>query len=157
MKIQLAKNLHSFIIKKWLWTLNLPCQYKWFALRRLTAAFSCKNILHKSWAEIVLCFENFYHKQLQIVLMNCHRTIYTIFKILSTVFCIAVRLLAIFHALNVEQQNQSDQKACLHAVQSNSITITFRSFICMCFMCIFTDLLNDMKIWTFFICTPSIL
>ena len=32
--------------------------------------FFCKEMLHKSWIKVVLCLEYFYHKQLQIALMN---------------------------------------------------------------------------------------
>ena len=44
----------------------------------------CKNVFHKSWVKIVLCFENLYHKQLQIALVCGYRTIYVIYKIIST-------------------------------------------------------------------------
>ena len=46
----------------------------------------CKNVFHTSWVKIVLCFENLYHKQLQIALVCGYRTIYVIYKIISTIF-----------------------------------------------------------------------
>ena len=38
----------------------------------------CKNVFHKSWVKILLCFENLYHKQLQIALVCGHRIIISI-------------------------------------------------------------------------------
>ena len=52
----------------------------------IIVVFFCKNIFHKSWVEIVLCFENLYHKQLQVAFKRGYRIIHTYLHYLQNNF-----------------------------------------------------------------------